>query len=511
MRRLLTGATALAATGALLLGTPAAADPGTPPEAVADGVAVLESESVRITPLANDVGATDAGAVVVLDEPDAGTLLPDEIDPRALVYRAEPGFVGTTTFTYTFTDSLGASPPEPGLVTVTVSPRPPTAVDDAVALAWGTTSRIDVLGNDSDPYAEPLTVSALTEVTPAAAGSAAITPDGRSITFVAGTSFTGTATVGYTVTATSGLTASATVRVSLGQGAAVVLSNPPRSIALRTYTLTGTVAGRPLTGASVRLQSQLPGQEWRVLGTPVLSGTALRWTYRPRQAETVSWRVVVTWPDGYAITSDVVRSVTVATADVAISGALSRKALSWSWRPGCPRKPSDMRRMDVTYWTYQGTLARGSVIAARWAVKDLAYAFTRAFDAGFRFKKLTPSSAYYAGGRRSSASSDIYAMAADNTSAFNCRKVTGNRYRWSRHAFGDAIDVNPFRNPYVTWSRVYPAQARIPYYVKRSSNLRDPGVLTSRSAMTKAFLARGWSWGGFWGRKDYQHFTLTGG
>jgi hypothetical protein len=221
--------------------------------------------------------------------------------------------------------------------------------------------------------------------------------------------------------------------------------------------------------------------------------------------------VLVAWPDGYAATSNVVRSVTTARADIVISGKLTRAALSWSWRAGCPRKPSDMRRMDVTYWTYKGTLARGSIIAARWAVHDIAYAFNRAFAAGFRFKKLTPAAAYYAGGSRTSAQSDIYAMADDNTSAFNCRKVTGNRYRWSRHAFGDAIDVNPFRNPYVTWSTVYPAKARIPYHVRRAENLGDPGVLTARSSLTKAFLARGWSWGGFWGRKDYQHFSLTGG
>ncbi len=39
-------------------------------------------------------------------------------------------------------------------------------------------------------------------------------------------------------------------------------------------------------------------------------------------------------------------------------------------------------------------------------------------------------------------------MAADNTSAFNCRFVAGTT-RWSMHAYGKAIDLNPVENPYV--------------------------------------------------------------
>jgi hypothetical protein len=512
VRRAATVLTALTAAGALLLTTPAAADPGTPPVAVADEVTVLESESVTISPLSNDEGALDAAAVTVVEEPTSGSLLPDETNPRSLVFRSEPGFVGTVSFTYTFTDSVGQTPTEPGVVTVRVEARPPSAVDDAYAVGWGQTRSLTVLANDTDPYADPLVITALGEVAPTGAGTATIASGGTAITFAAGSSYTGTATLSYTVTATSGRTAEATVRIALGPAGRVVLNQPPASVALRTYTLTGTIAGRPLAGAVVRVEGRRGTLAWQsVRPLAVAPDGRISWTYRPLQAETVSWRAVVTWPDGYTATSGLVQSMTTARADIVISGKLTRAALSWSWRPGCPRKPSDMRRMDVTYWTYRGTLARGSIVAARWAVRDIAYAFDRAFTAGFRFKKLTPAAAYYAGGTRTSAQSDIYAMADDNTSAFNCRKVTGNRYRWSRHAFGDAIDVNPFRNPYVTWSTVYPRKARIPSHVRRAENLSDPGVLTRRSALTKAFLARGWSWGGYWTRKDYQHFSLTGG
>ena len=45
--------------------------------------------------------------------------------------------------------------------------------------------------------------------------------------------------------------------------------------------------------------------------------------------------------------------------------------------------------------------------------------------------------------------SDFRSIEADNTSAFNCRYVDGTT-RWSNHAYGRAIDVNPIENPYVS-------------------------------------------------------------
>ena len=50
---------------------------------------------------------------------------------------------------------------------------------------------------------------------------------------------------------------------------------------------------------------------------------------------------------------------------------------------------------------------------------------------------------------------DHRSMAADNTSAFNCRFVAGTQ-RWSMHAYGLAIDLNPVENPYVSGSHVSP-------------------------------------------------------
>jgi hypothetical protein len=102
--------------------------------------------------------------------------------------------------------------------------------------------------------------------------------------------------------------------------------------------------------------------------------------------------------------------------------------------------------------------------------------------------------------------SDDASMAADNTSGFNCRFVAGTR-RWSMHAYGLAVDVNPVENPYVARSRISPpAGGR---YVDRAR--RRPGMAVPRGVLVEAFAVAGWKWGGHWtGTPDYQHFSTTG-
>jgi hypothetical protein len=120
---------------------------------------------------------------------------------------------------------------------------------------------------------------------------------------------------------------------------------------------------------------------------------------------------------------------------------------------------------------------------------------------------MKPVDAFYAGGRRTPTQSDIAAMKADNTSAFNCRPVTGNPYRVSQHSYGNAIDVNTVRNPYVVGSRVYPGFAR-PYLNR--SRVRT-GMITRGGVLATKMRQLGWPWGARWSHPDYQHFSANGG
>ena len=100
-------------------------------------------------------------------------------------------------------------------------------------------------------------------------------------------------------------------------------------------------------------------------------------------------------------------------------------------------------------------------------------------------------------------------MAADNTSAFNCRyAVAAGPKRWSVHAYGEAVDVNTVENPYLLGGRVLPPTGQ--RFTDRTNARR--GMALAGGVLVRAFAAVGWQWGGRWsGSPDWQHFSKSGG
>ena len=94
----------------------------------------------------------------------------------------------------------------------------------------------------------------------------------------------------------------------------------------------------------------------------------------------------------------------------------------------------------------------------------------------------------------------------NGTGAFVCRASTGASY-FSQHAYGLAIDVNTFQNPYAKGEVVLPELASS--YLDRD-DVR-PGMVTADGPVVEAFASIGWEWGGDWRRsRDYQHFSRNG-
>jgi hypothetical protein len=244
--------------------------------------------------------------------------------------------------------------------------------------------------------------------------------------------------------------------------------------------------------------------------TPGPTGAfSLAWV--PKAAGTVTLRAVAQWADGSTAQSAALPATIVAAADAAVSGPLARSDVPWSYRGGCPVAPTSLRRLSINYYDYDGVIRRGSIIAYWRQVPALRAVFSAAFTAKFPFKQIVPSDAFYKRGAVSPAMSDIRAMNAGATSAFNCRKVTGNPKRVSQHSYGNAIDVNTYENPYGTSSRIYPAAAAHKYYYYRRNYLHDKGVIFPGSVVAKAFAAQRWAWGARWAHHDYQHFSSNGG
>jgi hypothetical protein len=182
-----------------------------------------------------------------------------------------------------------------------------------------------------------------------------------------------------------------------------------------------------------------------------------------------------------------------------VSRALAARMTGVSWRPGCPVSLHDLRVVTAAYRGFDGRTGTGRIIVHRDVARDVLTVFRRLYTERFAIRRMVPIDAY--GG------SDFRSIEADNTSAFNCRFVDGTT-RWSEHAYGRAIDLNPIENPYVTSSGTTSHPASRPYL--RRAPYR-PGMAVEAGAAVRAFEAVGWSWGGRWsGAKDYQHFSASG-
>jgi len=182
--------------------------PNAPATPVDDMATTDEDTPVVINVLSNDTDPEgDVLTVVDASEPVNGTVV---INPDGTVtYTPNAGFSGQDTFEYTVEDAGGSYSTAVVFVQVGDGDLPPVATDDADTTDLDTPVVIDVLGNDSDPEGEALTV---TDTTEPLNGSVVINADGT-VTYTPDAGFTGTDTFDYTITDPAGNESTATVTV----------------------------------------------------------------------------------------------------------------------------------------------------------------------------------------------------------------------------------------------------------------------------------------------------------
>lgn len=188
------------------------------------------------------------------------------------------------------------------------------------------------------------------------------------------------------------------------------------------------------------------------------------------------------------------------TAKVTRLSDAQRAAMTPSvWRPGCPVGLGKLRLVTVLRYDFRGRIRPGRLVVHNSVAKDVVAAFRSLYERRFPIRYMTPIERF--GG------SDFRSIQADNTSAFNCRRVAGTS-RWSNHAYGTAIDINPIENPYVTAAGTTSHPKSEPYINRRPRK----GMAVPGGPLVTAFTRLGWDWGGRWTPdKDYQHFSKTGG
>jgi peptidoglycan LD-endopeptidase CwlK len=165
--------------------------------------------------------------------------------------------------------------------------------------------------------------------------------------------------------------------------------------------------------------------------------------------------------------------------------------------PKCPKSIRKRQKVvKVEYYSADGKIHQGQLVIDAELEKDIKKVFALVLKERVPIYSVIPISDKRF--RKDGRWDDELSMEANNTSAFNYREITGGG-RLSNHAYGRAIDINPFQNPYIKNGKILPHGAKY-----------DPsiaGTFTSDHLIVRAFLQLGWEWGGNWtALKDYQHF-----
>ncbi|CAN5208267.1 hypothetical protein BH09ACT10_BH09ACT10_08900 [soil metagenome] len=165
------------------------------------------------------------------------------------------------------------------------------------------------------------------------------------------------------------------------------------------------------------------------------------------------------------------------------------------WREGCPAGRDDLRRLDVNYVDYDGAVQRGAIVANADVMTSLSRIFTTLFEDKFPIARMEPVEKY--------AGVVDDSLAANNTSAFNCRrpKEINAPVLKSPHANGRAIDINPETNPWQD-PRCKPCWSPSAEFAKRTPG---QGKILKSNNITKLFESEGWIWQDI-SVADYMHF-----
>ncbi|MCW2835709.1 MAG: family peptidase [Nocardioides sp.] len=176
-----------------------------------------------------------------------------------------------------------------------------------------------------------------------------------------------------------------------------------------------------------------------------------------------------------------------------------RRVISRStWQRGCPVGATDLAWLRLTFWGFDAQRHTGELLVHRVVADDVVQVFRTLYRERLPQEQVVIVRSY---------DPDAPPTGDGNgTGSFVCRPATGASY-FSQHAYGLAIDVNTFQNPYQKGEVVLPELASA--YLRRDAV--RPGMVVAAGPVIDAFARIGWEWGGYWNTaKDYQHFSQNG-
>jgi len=167
----------------------------------------------------------------------------------------------------------------------------------------------------------------------------------------------------------------------------------------------------------------------------------------------------------------------------------------YTWRPSCPLALSELVYLELSHWDLADRAETGYLIVHHAVADEVLQIFRQLFDARFPIAHMRPIFEYLG--------DDIRSMTDNNTSAFNCRPISGSSGDYSLHSYGKALDINPVLNPHVRGNHIKPENGDL----YRDREIDIPGMIRKGDLIYRLFIEAGWKWGGNWLTiKDYQHF-----
>lgn len=162
----------------------------------------------------------------------------------------------------------------------------------------------------------------------------------------------------------------------------------------------------------------------------------------------------------------------------------------------------DLRYLRLLYVGFDEQTHVGELVVHESIADTILEIFHDLYENGYQIEKMRLIDDY--GG------DDHASLLDNNTSAFNYRVVEGSE-KLSRHAYGLAIDINPFYNPYVTYpggvEHISPEGSE-PYADREADFPHKIGK--DGDLCWQLFSEHGFTWGGDWKNlKDYQHFQIS--
>lgn len=157
-----------------------------------------------------------------------------------------------------------------------------------------------------------------------------------------------------------------------------------------------------------------------------------------------------------------------------------------------------LRYVRVLYYDFRGDVQSGELICHKAIAQDLVEIFYELYEADYPIERICLVDEYQG--------DDESSMQDNNTSCFNYRALPSGKL--SNHAYGLAIDLNPFYNPYVTTQKdgatnIAPAGSEP--YADRAQDFAHK--IDKEDLAYRLFTEHGFTWGGSWrSSKDYQHF-----